>query len=296
MTHAMKLQLFLFVSVITCLSSSSFAQHSDIEFGYDNAGSPAGFSFAPTGFTTTTGDGISVAESSLRELDPFNPGQFTSDQPGFATNSGQGLVINSGNGVMINALDASAESAFGVGYVNYYNPTTDALEATGRIAFRDNTSGTPDLVLNGNSIESGITPQFIDLADSGGTIHDHIVWDLLDDSTAPLGAYGILVQLQSDFTFDGTIELSSEPFWIIFNHGMSGSDFDNLALPSFGVGQAIPVLLGDVNLDGVVDFLDIGPFITVLSGNGFQAEADCDENGVVDFLDIAAFIAILSGA
>ena len=57
-----------------------------------------------------------------------------------------------------------------------------------------------------------------------------------------------------------------------------------------------PVLLGDVNLDGVVDFLDISPFIALLSNGGFQEEADLDLNGSVDFLDISPFIAALSGA
>ena len=55
-----------------------------------------------------------------------------------------------------------------------------------------------------------------------------------------------------------------------------------------------PVLLGDVNLDDVVDFLDISPFIAILSSGGFQAEADIDQNGVVNFLDIAPFIDILA--
>ena len=54
------------------------------------------------------------------------------------------------------------------------------------------------------------------------------------------------------------------------------------------------VLLGDVNLDGEVTFADIPAFITVLSGGGFQAEADCDENGFVNFADIPAFIAVLT--
>jgi hypothetical protein len=44
-----------------------------------------------------------------------------------------------------------------------------------------------------------------------------------------------------------------------------------------------------------VNFLDIAPFIGVLSGNTFQAEADVNLDGTVDFLDIAPFIAILSG-
>ena len=55
------------------------------------------------------------------------------------------------------------------------------------------------------------------------------------------------------------------------------------------------VLLGDVNQDGVVDFLDIQPFIVRLSSETFQAEADIDGNGAVEFLDIAPFIGLLSG-
>ena len=53
-------------------------------------------------------------------------------------------------------------------------------------------------------------------------------------------------------------------------------------------------LICDVNRDGVVDFLDIAPFILVLSLGEFQVEADCNQDGVVDFLDIAPFILILS--
>ena len=57
----------------------------------------------------------------------------------------------------------------------------------------------------------------------------------------------------------------------------------------------ITFLLGDVNQDGAVDFLDIAPFISQLSSGIFLAEADIDQNNVVDFLDISGFIALLSG-
>ena len=57
-----------------------------------------------------------------------------------------------------------------------------------------------------------------------------------------------------------------------------------------------PVLLGDVNRDGAVDFDDISPFILLLSEGEFQAEADVDESLEVDFEDIAPFIALLSGS
>ena len=55
------------------------------------------------------------------------------------------------------------------------------------------------------------------------------------------------------------------------------------------------VLLGDVNQDAVVNFLDIAAFIGVLTATGsFQAEADINEDGMVNFLDIAPFIGVLT--
>ena len=72
-----------------------------------------------------------------------------------------------------------------------------------------------------------------------------------------------------------------------------GAQSQNLRLiVTYDVVAAI-ALLGDVNLDGVVDFFDIAPFISILS-SGFQTEADIDQNGVVDFFDIAPFIELLS--
>ena len=55
-----------------------------------------------------------------------------------------------------------------------------------------------------------------------------------------------------------------------------------------------PFPLGDVNRDGVVNFLDIAPFIAVLIAGEFQIEADIDQNTLVDFEDIATFITVLS--
>jgi hypothetical protein len=52
-------------------------------------------------------------------------------------------------------------------------------------------------------------------------------------------------------------------------------------------------LLGDADLNGVVNFLDIPSFIVILSDNAYLAEADCNQDGFVDFLDIPIFIGIL---
>ena len=55
-----------------------------------------------------------------------------------------------------------------------------------------------------------------------------------------------------------------------------------------------PTLLGDCDLNGVVNFFDITPFIDILSDETFLLEADCNEDGTVDFFDITPFIDILS--
>jgi len=55
-------------------------------------------------------------------------------------------------------------------------------------------------------------------------------------------------------------------------------------------------ILGDVNGDGVVDGLDIQPFVDLLTGGGYQAEADINEDTVVDGLDIQPFVDIITGA
>ena len=69
------------------------------------------------------------------------------------------------------------------------------------------------------------------------------------------------------------------------------------ALQDLGFSTIVPdiPLLGDVNLDGAVNFLDISPFIALLSTGDFQEEADANRDEAVTFLDISPFIGLLSG-
>lgn len=55
------------------------------------------------------------------------------------------------------------------------------------------------------------------------------------------------------------------------------------------------VLLGDVNLDGVVSLLDVAPFVNLITTGTFQAEGDINQDGVVSLLDVAPFVALLTG-
>lgn len=57
----------------------------------------------------------------------------------------------------------------------------------------------------------------------------------------------------------------------------------------------LQILLGDVNLDGTVNLLDVDPFIDRLSSGSYQAQADCNQDGVVNLLDVDPFILILAG-
>ena len=56
-----------------------------------------------------------------------------------------------------------------------------------------------------------------------------------------------------------------------------------------------PVLLGDINLDGVVSLLDVSPFVQLISSAGFQLEADVNQDGEVNLLDVDPFVDILTG-
>lgn len=96
-------------------------------------------------------------------------------------------------------------------------------------------------------------------------------------------------------TVDSSSANLSDSFVLNPNVLEATAAFDNgtpLAISSstttLQVGQS--VLLGDANRDGVVNFLDINPFIALLTFNVFLAEADINQDGAVNFLDIDPFI------
>ena len=78
--------------------------------------------------------------------------------------------------------------------------------------------------------------------------------------------------------------------------GGSGSRDLRFSISGVAAGAGPDIVKADVNMDGVVSFLDISPFIMALSSpEGAPAEADCNCDGNVNFLDISVFINILAG-
>ncbi len=82
----------------------------------------------------------------------------------------------------------------------------------------------------------------------------------------------------------------------------NGAGEDNTTGPT-GVrvemtGSAEPgdgFLLGDVNLDGLVNGLDVDPFVDVLLNGPYQIEADMNSDGEVNGLDVDPFVAEVVG-
>ena len=103
------------------------------------------------------------------------------------------------------------------------------------------------------------------------------------------GERGSFFGLQSDLSGDGlTLAVGAQSF--------DDSGFDRGLVRAFDL-EPLFVIHADVNLDGIVNFLDIAPVISVLASEGSPAEeaaADCNMDGVVSFLDISPFIMALT--
>ena len=130
-----------------------------------------------------------------------------------------------------------------------------------------------------------------------------------EDASLPFGTQTLLVSTGDPFDYRimGDTDIVNVYFRGANNvGGANGNDlfFDDIYInptasdltnPAVAVAPCdVGGLLGDVNLDGVVDFFDIQPFIDLLAVQTFQFEADIDGNMAVDFFDIQPFINILA--
>ena len=55
------------------------------------------------------------------------------------------------------------------------------------------------------------------------------------------------------------------------------------------------VLVGDVNCDGSVDLLDVGPFVDLITSGEFDPKGDINGDDSVDLLDVGPFVDLLIG-
>lgn len=101
------------------------------------------------------------------------------------------------------------------------------------------------------------------------------------------------VQLSGTLADGSSFKFFLAPAQITDPFPMFNSSFDpNAALT---VTLTDLFVLGDVNEDGVLDLLDIAPFVNALGGETFVARADTNKDGVVDLLDVGVFVSLLAG-
>lgn len=111
--------------------------------------------------------------------------------------------------------------------------------------------------------------------------------DLADDGQAVVSLSDVFF---NGNTTDGIIDgaIVEVGFQSIFN-GNNAVDFSIQRI------SVIDPNLGDTDMNGIVNFADIAPFIQSLTSGTYLREADIDQSGEVTFNDISPFIAILTG-
>ncbi len=144
----------------------------------------------------------------------------------------------------------------------------------------------------GTTIYIGVGPDGPGAGSSAGA--DFFTWDFSITRQVTNGNGQAVVNPDQTITYTPDPEfVGAETINYQISDGRGGVDSANITIT---VEPAEEYLQGDVNRDGIVSFLDIPSFISVLQTGGYTEEADINQDGAVDFSDIAAFINVLIGA
>lgn len=232
--------------------------------------------------------------------------QFQNDHAGLVTEDFEGLsghVDPDGLDLIANVVDASTNEGpiqpgdIAVGIV--ITTTDDGLDG---LALLNPASpeGVSSNVIGPNFFVDSLVLQFNDSADAVG-------FDLYSFENEPglvevtffngnLALASITVGLDIGGSFIGIsstgpgvtrIQLSNE---IDVSGGMANGELiDDI---EFRPGDVC--LLGDANLDGAVDLLDVAPFVSSILDSQYLCPADINLDGVVDLLDVIPFTEVLN--
>jgi len=220
-TNAIVLTVFA-SALMLVYAGSAVAQHSDVEFKYDNNKIDVEF-----------GSEGRVFEGEFPTSGPFD--QFT-DDPGFVAEDGD-LI----------AGDLIDYNIFGP--LEYHDGTGFAPVTAGvSIIIDENPSGSlvVDDLTTGPISGSGVIGE----VDDEGGLHSHIDFTLTNDSNddaPPFGAYGLLMELTTDRNGIG----NSDPFYLVFNFGLDEEVFEG-AVGDFASQIPEPATIVVAGLGGLV--------------------------------------------
>ena len=161
--------------------------------------------------------------------------------------------------------------------VNTFNFTANASHP--RLTFLTMIAPSPDWFVGIDNL---------DLLDENGQWRDQIVLDL--------NSYDAGSENGTRFTLNNAPTLPRGFITDLDTAEPNGELFGVGSLARLTLTRVVPdPLLGDVNLDSSVDFLDISMFVGLITTGVYQVEADIDQNDTVDFLDISPFVTLLTG-
>lgn len=170
--------------------------------------------------------------------------------------------------------------------------------------FLDESIGTSQISANtfSGSLDNLTTGQLGPLqnfdVDKDATTGDDLDFDTPAGDDPPNSFLAFLTGDEFEFSLTASFTVSN----LAFSDLIEGTHIDlgGGADEIFGIttivveGKQAP-LLGDVNCDGLVNLLDVDPFITLINRGGFSTKADMNEDGAVNLLDVVPFIDALGG-
>lgn len=163
----------------------------------------------------------------------------------------------------------------GTGETNIGDP------AGGPVHWFMRTATDPWLNLGGDFEETMLGSDFVDGPDDYSISSPELVSVIQDMVDGTIENYGFLLKAEPEGVLGSAARVSTQ----------EGGNPVRLVLTYTQPG----FILGDVNQDGLVNLLDVNPFVTLLVGGGFSCEADINQDGAVDLLDVAPFIDLLNG-
>jgi len=205
------------------------------------------------------------------------------------------FFLDGANGVGDIVVNTGSGEANGAGmYIQTLSGAESGFETSGTLGNGQAVSGDLTGTLTGISQDAHITSKFID---QNQDFANQTVTGLTQVSAfggARLDQIGSAIAQAANGTGTGG------DITVTFNDlgpATESQSRSNASYASFAVEAGTVGIIGDVNTDGIVNFLDIAPFIGVLSMiDVFQFEADTNQDGLVNFLDIAPFIGVLAGS
>ncbi len=108
-------------------------------------------------------------------------------------------------------------------------------------------------------------------------------------------------QVGDEFTILSTVDsvvgqFDNAPISIAGGDGYQWEVLYNSNVVTLRVASIIPnLVLGDVNMDGIVSLLDVAPFVNAVTTGTYIIQADINCDGAVDLLDVSLFVALQTG-